>query len=485
MPWASPAAPSTGASKSMDSDDLPRRLPAPTRLRAPSFEARVLLLALAVGLPGTAAALLLLWFGPYNPRLQWIVTLGLAAIWWWLSRNLWQSVVRPLQTLSNLLHAVREGDFSLRARLPRGLEEADNLDALAQVMLEVNAIGETLREERLGAVEATALLHRVMEEVDVAVFAFDDQARLQLVNRAGERLLTEPADRLLGRAAGDLGLADVLEGSPRSTVAKTFPGGFGRWEIRRSTFRERGLPHALLVISDLTEALREEERQAWKRLLRVLGHELNNSLAPIRSMASTLAGLLSRRPRPEDWEEDMRAGLDIVGNRAEALSRFMAAYSRLARLPQPNLAAVDLAGLIRRIAGLETRLPVYVERGPAITLQGDADQLEQLLINLIRNAVDAAIEGQGNVGIGWKVVGGSDGWVEVRIEDEGPGIANPENLFVPFYTTKPQGTGIGLALSRQIAEAHGGTLTLENRQPGPGCEARLRLPLRGPASAVA
>ena len=444
------------------------------RLRPLSFETRILLLALAVGLPGTAAALLLLWLGPFGPRLQWILTGALAIAWWWLAERLWQSVVRPLQTMSNLLHAVREGDFSLRARLPT--DETEALDALGQVMLEINAIGGTLREQRLGALEATALLHRVMEEVDVAVFAFDHSDRLQLVNRAGELLLAESSERLLGRDADGLGLADVLDGGPR-IVAKTFPGGFGRWEIRRSTFREQGLPHALLVISDLTETLREEERQAWKRLLRVLGHELNNSLAPIRSMASTLAGLLSRRPRPDDWEDDMQSGLEIIGNRSEALSRFMAAYARLARLPPPRMAPVELSALIRRVAGLEARLPVYVERGPAVTLEGDADQLEQLLINLLRNAVDAALETGGGVGIGWKVNGP---WIEVKVEDEGRGIANPDNLFVPFYTTKPEGTGIGLALSRQIAEAHGGTLTLENRQPGPGCEALLRLPTLTP-----
>ncbi len=453
----------------------------PVRRPALSFELRVLLQALAVGLPATAAALLLLWLGPYSDRVRWIFSLILLFAWWALAGGLLQRVVRPLQTLSNLLQAVRQGDFSQRAHLPPpaglgpGPGNTETLDALGQIMLEVNAIGETLREQRLGAVEATALLHRIMEEVDVAVFALDDQSRLQVVNRAGERLLGQPAERLLGRPAGELGLAEVLtEGPLRRIVAKTFPGGFGRWEVRRSTFRERGLPHALLVVTDLTEALREEERQAWKRLLRVLGHELNNSLAPIRSMASTLAGLLGRRPRPEDWEEDMQSGLEIIGNRAEALSRFMAAYARLARLPRPRLAPLELSALIRRVAALENRLSVYVEKGPAVTLQADADQLKQLLINLVRNAVDAALETRGGVGIGWRTAGDQ---VEVRIEDEGLGISNPENLFVPFYTTKPEGTGIGLALSRQIAEAHGGTLTLENRQPGPGCEALLRLPL--------
>jgi signal transduction histidine kinase len=255
------------------------------------------------------------------------------------------------------------------------------------------------------------------------------------------------------------------------TTAKTFPGGPGRWDVRRSLFREQGLPHKLLVITDLSHTLREEERQAWKRLIRVLGHELNNSLAPIRSMASTLVFILNKQP--DDWKEDMVSGLEIIGNRSEALSRFMAAYARLAKLPPPRLAPFDLALLIRRIAALETRLSVYVERGPEITVDGDADQIEQLLINLIRNAVDAAMLTSGGVGVSWRVAGA---FVEVRVEDEGPGLSNTDNLFVPFYTTKPEGSGIGLVLSRQIAEAHGGTLTLENREGDRGCEALLRLP---------
>ncbi|HJX27300.1 MAG TPA: HAMP domain-containing sensor histidine kinase, partial [Thermoanaerobaculia bacterium] len=287
----------------------------------------------------------------------------------------------------------------------------------------------------------------------------------------GERLLGEPAERLLGSPAESLGLAEVLEGEAARTVAKTFPSGPGRWEIRRSLFREQGRPHKLLMITDLSQTLREEERQAWKRLIRVLGHELNNSLAPIRSMASTMVVLLDKQP--EDWQEDMRSGLDIIGNRSDALIRFMAAYARMAKLPPPRPAPLELSQLIRRTAALETRLPVYVENGAPLHLNADADQIEQLLINLIRNAVDAALLTRGMVGIGWRLNGS---WVEVRVEDEGPGISNAENLFVPFYTTKPEGSGIGLALSRQIAEAHGGTLTLENRKEGRGCEALLRLP---------
>ncbi len=444
------------------------RGPWPAGRRRLAFEDRILLFALATGLPGTLLSLLLVWLDPHSLRLRWTVTLVAGCLWIWLAVNLRDRVVRPLQTLANLLSALREGDFSLRARQP------EEIDALAQVAHEVNAIGEVLREQRLGAVEAAALLHRVIDEVDVAVFAFDELGRLRLVNRSGERLLAEPADRLRDRSAEDLGLADLLKGDVSRLQSRTFPGGPGRWEIRRSTFREQGLPHRLLVISDLSQTLREEERQAWQRLIRVLGHELNNSLAPIHSMASTLAGLLRREPPPEDWKEDMRRGLEVIGDRSGALIRFMAAYARLARLPPPRRAPFELSGLIRRTAALETRLPVYVEKGREVTLEGDPDQIEQLLINLIRNAVDAALLTGGGVGVGWRADGAH---VEVRVEDEGPGLSNTENLFVPFYTTKPGGTGIGLALSRQIAEAHGGTLTLQNRTPEPGCEARLRLPL--------
>ncbi|MFL6196419.1 MAG: sensor histidine kinase [Thermoanaerobaculia bacterium] len=460
----------------MGSDLPPRRkrtppfrgLFRPRGRRSLSFEDRILLFAFATGLPGTAFTLLLAWYGSYQRKLSWTVTLVALFFWIWLALNLRERVVRPLQTLANLLSAIREGDFSLRARQPR------EVDALAQVVHEVNAIGEILREQRLGAVEAAALLHRVIDEVGVAVFAFDDQSQLRLVNRAGERLLAESAERLLGRPADELGLGELLDDQSARSQALTFPGGPGRWEIRRSTFRERGLPHSLLVISDLSQALREEERQAWKRLIRVLGHELNNSLAPIHSMTSTLVSLLQRDPPPADWKEDMQHGLEVIGNRSEALTRFMAAYARLARLPPPRPAAFELSSLIRRAASLETRLPVYVEKGPEVTIEADADQVEQLLINLIRNAVDASLLTGGGVGVGWTLEGPC---VEVRVEDEGPGLSNTENLFVPFYTTKPGGTGIGLALSRQIAEAHGGSLTLENRTPEPGCEALLRLPV--------
>jgi nitrogen fixation/metabolism regulation signal transduction histidine kinase len=315
-----------------------------------------------------------------------------------------------------------------------------------------------------------------MAEIDVAVFAFDGERRLRLVNRAGERLLAQPSPRLLGRTSNELGLEPCLErefDGPQ-TMQMVFPGGVGRWDIRRSTFREGGVSHQLLVLTDLSQTLREEERTAWQRLLRVLGHELNNSLAPIKSVAGSLSDLLERQPEPADYRDDMQRGLDVISSRAASLARFVESYSKLARLPQPRFEALSVGELVRRVASLETRLPVSVIPGPDITVQGDSVQLEQLLINLVRNAVDASLETGGTVKSGWTQ---NNGKLDIWVTDEGHGLASTANLFVPFFTTKVEGSGIGLVLSRQIAEAHGGSLTLENRRELRGCEARLRLPL--------
>ena len=432
------------------------------------YERRILLLALCAGLASTVVALILLWSGGYSSKLQWTLTVLMILTWLSFAFTAQSRVVFPLRTLSNLLAALREGDFSIRAR---GANEGD---ALGEVLREVNALGETLRQQRLGALEATALLRKVMEEVDVAVFAIDGNGALRLVNRAGERILNQPEERLLGGNAAELGLAEYLTGDTPRIEQIAFPGKSGRWEIHRGNFREAGLAHQLLVITDLSRALRDEERQAWQRLIRVLGHELNNSLAPIKSVAENLGSMLARKDRDPDWADDMRSGLNIIAARTDGLARFMSAYARLAKLPPPTFQGVDVGVWIRRVTGLESRLQVKVQAGPEVRIQADPDQLDQLLINLLRNAVDASLETGGGVQVGWNR---EDGYIDVWVQDDGPGIPNPTNLFVPFFTTKPGGSGIGLVLSRQIAEAHGGTLTLENREIERGCEARLRLPM--------
>ncbi len=450
----------------------PRAQPGPP-VRKLVFVRRALTMSVLAALPAVVLALVLLWSGNYSSRLQWTLSVLVVGCWLVFTLALRRRLETPLQTLSNLLAAVREGDYSFRARTSTGE------DPLTEVMREANALTTTLREQRLDALEATTLLRKVMEEIDVAVFAFDEDQRLRLANRAAARLLGLPLERLSGSTATEIGLAHCLQGEPRRIVPMSFPGapeGTARWDVSRSDFRQGGLPLQLLVLTNLTRVLREEELKAWQKLVRVLGHEINNSLAPIKSMAASLETLLRRKPRPADWEEDTERSLRIIGGRAEALSRFTAAYANLARLPKPSVRPMEVTGWIRRVAGLENRLPVSVFPGPELTIQADPDQLEQLLINLIRNAAEASLETGGGVRVGWRKSGST---LEVRIEDEGLGVGNQSNLFVPFFTTKPGGAGIGLVLCRQIAEAHGGSLTLENRSSGRGAEARLTLPVDG------
>ena len=432
-----------------------------------SHERAVFLQALAGGLPAVVVAMCYLWLGDSTPKVQWTLSLLILGAWLGFAAAVQNRVVRPLQTMANLLSALREGDFSVRARGARRDEP------LGDVMSEINTLSRTLQDQRLNALEATALLRTVMEEIEVAIFAFDAEGRLRLANHAGQILLGKPAERILGRDAAEIGLADCLTGEPARLLTTTFPGGSGRWGMRRSQFREGGRPHQLVVIGDLSRTLREEELRAWQRLVRVLGHELNNSLAPIKSIAGSLGTLLRRTQRAPDWEDDMRSGLEIIETRADGLGRFMQAYARLARLPVPVLAPCEVPTLIHRVVALETRLAVTILEGPALAVPCDAPQIEQVLINLLKNAVEAAQETGGGVRIGWRKVPAG---IEIFIEDDGPGIASATNLFVPFFTTKPEGSGIGLVLCRQIAENHHGTLTLENRPAAPGSIARLRLP---------
>jgi two-component system, NtrC family, nitrogen regulation sensor histidine kinase NtrY len=453
------------------------------------FERRIRFLCLCIAAPAFVLAVVLLWQANFSQGAATLLLGGVALLSLIAAALLMEQIIRPLQTLANVVSALRESDYSFRARGAR------ELDALGELAQEINGFADVLQSQRLGELEATALLRCVISSMDAPVLAFDPAHQLRLINPAAERIFHLTAQRALGSSAHDLQLALLLDQPDRGILVLPGKGNPAQWMVRRSSFRQRGIPHTLLVLSDVSIALREQEREAWQRLIRVIGHEINNSLTPIKSIAGSLRSWIHMSPLKLQSTDRLAAdqdvfsldrGLKIIENRAESLNRFIQAYRQLAQLPPPALQPVSLPALIERAIALETRVAVQLKPGPDIVLQLDPDQIEQLVINLLRNAAEAALarfpdllsygdppRDTPEVTITWRV---SPQAVVILIEDNGIGLINPSNLFVPFYTTKPGGSGIGLALARQICEAHGGVLQVANRIDGPGCAAEIRLP---------
>lgn len=428
-----------------------------------AFQNRLALIALGTGAPATAVASWFAWVYAPTPELRVICVLALLGCWIGCAMTVRSRLIFPLQTLANLIEAVRCGDYTLRGR------RAAPGDTLGEVVREINKLGETLQRQRLESLEATALIQTVLEELDTAVLAFDDNHQLKLANRAAAELTGRSSESMIGRSARELGLEELLARESNAVAFMSFAGRGGRFEMRKGSFRQGGVPHTLLMVSDLSRALREEERRAWQRLIRVIGHEINNSLAPIKSLAGTLKDMLSR----QTCEPDVLEGLSLMGDRADSLSKFVATYSQLARLPAPNKQPISLNALLHRLVALPAYAGVRVSAPFETEVPADAGQLEQALINLLKNAVEASNGVVTDVEI---AVARTRDAVIIEIRDTGPGIANPDNLFVPFFTTKPGGSGIGLALSRQIVEAHNGTLAVENRADVTGAVARISIP---------
>jgi nitrogen fixation/metabolism regulation signal transduction histidine kinase len=425
------------------------------------------------GIAGILVALVLLWAGDFQLSTRLILTFLILSCWVGFALTVRNKVAFPLRTILNIVGALREGDYSMRLRGAR------RDDAMGELAWEVNSLVQFLQGQRFDVVEATAMLRKILAEIDVALFGFDSSGVLQWVNDSGRQLLKLNEEKTIGRQAETIGLDLCLSGPTPRIVDLTLPGGVGRWELRRTSYREKGLSHQLIFLSDMTRTLHEQERQAWKRLIQILRHEINNSLTPIQSVAQSLQTSIKQKSRHAGWEDDVREGLEIIAERSEVLGSFVASYSRLTRLPEPTFAEMKVETWIRHVVGLETRLPLEIAPGPDVTIEADRSQLDQLLINLVSNAVEASLQAgpkaDGRVVLGWNVTGS---FLDVWVEDDGPGLDPATDPFVPYFTTKPEGTGIGLTLSRQIAEAHGGYLTLSNRQAESGCRAQLRLPLK-------
>ncbi len=430
------------------------------------YERRMRLVLWLFSIPLFALIGLLLYQGQAG-TLSWIATIaGVLLGWALLQAWLAEQLLRPLQTLANVVAALREEDYSFRARGAR------RGDALGDLALEINALAADLQAERLTSLESAALVRRVLGAIDAPVFSFDLEGRVRLLNPAAARLLKVSAQSALGQEATALHIENLLEAEDEQVMTLGNEASATQWLVNRSSFRQHGEPHTLVLLSDVSVALRQEERLAWQRLIRVLGHEINNSLTPIKSLAGTLRQML----RTEAPGQDFDRPLEVIEERAESLNHFLAAYRQLAQLPPPRRQAFSLNGLLQQLAQLETRLPIEMSPGPELTIHADKDQLGQALINLLRNAAEAALDNHGRAPELQITCTGSSQEVVVRIIDSGMGIANTSNLFVPFYTTKQNGTGIGLVLVKNIIEAHLGTIRLTNHPEG-GAVAEIRLPL--------
>jgi len=438
------------------------------------FGRRLLFSVLLAGLPGVVFGLILLWTSSHSLYHRIVGSFLFLFFWLALSVSTRGMFTHSIRVLSNVVTSLKEEDFSFRAH------RAIQGDALGDLAIDINTLATALQDEHLRAIEAANLLRQVMAEAGAVILAFSPDGRVRLLNRAAMTLLGVREEDILTRTAQELGIDDLFHGPSSETISRSFSNMEKRWIVRRTHFRQHGVQHRLVVLSEASEALRAEERVAWQRLIRVFSHEINNSLAPIKSIAHTLGRISSTEVLPLETKKNLTHGLEVIENRAASLNRFLQSYAQLAKLSPPTRKVVALNAVVARVVGLESRLVVTVDPGPTVNINVDSDQFEHALINLLKNAVDA-VRTKGlhqpepdPVTISWKTIKTD---LEFFIRDRGVGLFETENLFVPFYTTKHTGSGIGLVLSRQIIETHGGTLTIRNRKDSSGCEATIRLPM--------
>lgn len=383
-----------------------------------------------------------------------------------------------IRTLSNLIEAMIDGDYTLRGRVQSN-------PAFEELLVLINQLADTLQRHRLAAEESQLLLDKIMEQMDAMVFAINPDHRIEMQNGSARKLLfrNQPVDQPLDwQASGLAVLRDVQQSGVVTLDAKELKGEFFLFKDR---FISDNQEHDLYLLTRADRLLREKEREAWQNLLRVLGHEVNNSLTPIATFSRSMLRKLHNKPGHETIET-FEEGLTIIRERAESLSAFINSYSELSRLPAPQKTPVDWYQRLLRLAdlipGCSTTSHVVDSSIKTTPVFADPQQLDQVFINLLRNASESMAS------VATKTIEldaqREQNWLHVMIRDRGVGIANESNLFVPFYTTKASGSGIGLVLCRQIVMNHDGHLSIRNREDGDGAEAIVSLPLLGPAQAT-
>jgi len=430
-----------------------------------NFSQKIFTLTLAAAIPSYLCCLIFLWLIDYSVYAKILLTTLLSLSVFGFAGLIKQRLQFQFQTLSNLVEAVRGGDFTLR-----GKKRAAN-DPLTELTSQINLLSSSLSAQRIASEEAYRLLDKTIAHINVAIFAFDSNNKVKLANPAAGRLFSCDFLKLFGQSADALALTSFFTNEQTQLLEHTFPGGSGRWQIRLDSYRDKGVQGKLLFINDLKTVLREEELKAWKNLIKVISHEVNNSLYPISSMSQTLGKLVRREPLAEDWREDVGEGLSVIGERANNLTDFIKRYAKVAKLPEPNKQIFSMSQLIAHTAIIQSNpqdIIINELSNTDMELFADQSMIEQVMINLLKNALEAGAP----VELSWGENKQSQ-WLTIM--DHGTGIKNTANLFVPFYSTKPAGSGIGLVLCQQILDKHQGTLTLENSEQA-GCLVKVTLP---------
>jgi nitrogen fixation/metabolism regulation signal transduction histidine kinase len=371
-----------------------------------------------------------------------------------------QHVIFQLRTSTNLVEAISSGDYSLRAN------NKNIAGALSDFNQLLNTLAAQLAQQSLITREKQILLAKVTDQIDVAIIATDENSAISLMNPAAERLFKKRFESIQGWPIKTLGLDSIMAKSVNKITEFELDQNKRKVYVRTDTYFELGKQHRLIFITDIQHMLRDEERQAWQKLLRVLSHEINNSLTPIASISETLSQVImqeeNRNKLDANARENLTEGLSVITERAHSLNHFIQDYQKLTHLPLPQKKLINLRPYLQSIRQLFEESNILLPDSD-IEVFADSEQLQQVFVNLFKNAQEANDSKGGErvkqTQISWRR---DDAMVHIEVIDEGAGINNQDNLFVPFYTTKKTGSGIGLTLSRQIALNHGGDLRLVN-----------------------